>query len=90
MHNRKDIATSEHQPRGVIKRKQRPRYIYGKDSNGVDDHWVVQDRKTKRDLCYSIFWDCAPAWEQRTEADIRLIVEALNAYPPARNRRARP
>ena len=66
---------------------QQPRYIYGKDSNGVDDHWVIQDRKTRRDLCYSIFWDSEPEWEKRTEADILLIVKALNAYGPAIDRR---
>jgi hypothetical protein len=68
--------------------KKQPRYIYGKDSNGCDDYWIVQDSKTKRDLCCSLFWDCEPAWAERTEADIRLIVDALNTYRPACDRKA--
>jgi hypothetical protein len=67
-----------------------PRYSYSKDSNGCQDHWVIFDTKTGKDLAYSIFWDSAPDWMRRTEADIRLIVDALNAYPPALRRRARP
>ena len=70
--------------------KKKPRYIYGKDKDGCDDHWVVHDTKTGRDLAYSIFWGSHHDWLQRTRADIRLIVNALNADPRARNRRVQP
>ncbi|HVX16313.1 MAG TPA: hypothetical protein VHC22_34320 [Pirellulales bacterium] len=70
--------------------KKKPRYVYGRDKNGCDDHWVVHDTKTGRDLAYSVFWDSHPDWMERTRADIRLIVDALNALPSARNWRAKP
>ncbi|HVX13091.1 MAG TPA: hypothetical protein VHC22_18045 [Pirellulales bacterium] len=66
------------------------RYRYAEEREGVNDLWVVVDTKTGRDIACAIYWDSEPDWMERTRADIRLIVDALNAYPPARNRRAKP
>jgi hypothetical protein len=66
----------------------KPRYRYRQDRDGVDDQWTVVDTQTDREIAYSIYWDSHPDWQARTEADIRLIVDALNAYVPAAERRA--
>lgn len=62
------------------------RYIYGPDSEGVNDLFVVQDSKTGRDLACTIHW--GDGEELKAESVIVLITDALNAYQPAKRRRA--
>lgn len=66
------------------------RYVYTQQREGVNDLWVVEDLKTGRQLACAIYWDSDPEWAERTRADIRLIVEALNAYAAQRGMGGKP
>jgi hypothetical protein len=69
-------------------KSKKPRYIYGRDCEGCNDLFVIQDTKTGRDIACTIYWNDEPAWAKRAEQAARLITEALNAYQPGKNRRA--
>jgi hypothetical protein len=62
------------------------RYIYGPESEGVNDLFVVQDAKTRRDLACAVHW--GEGEEIEAERIIVQIMDALNAYRPAKKRRA--
>ncbi|HWB14126.1 MAG TPA: hypothetical protein VG826_33175 [Pirellulales bacterium] len=64
--------------------------MYRKDREGGNNVWVVFDTKTGCDIAWALYWDADTEWTRRTEQGIRLIVEAMNAYKPARGRRAKP
>jgi hypothetical protein len=62
------------------------RYIYGPESEGVNDLFVVQDSKTGKDLAGTIHW--GDGEEVKAEQNIVLITKALNAHRLAKKRRA--
>lgn len=64
----------------------KPRYIYGTDSEGVNDLFVVQDSKTGNDLACTIHW--GEGEEVKAEQNIVLITKALNAHQLAKKRGA--
>ena len=66
---------------------KKPRYTYRSERDGCNDLWVIVDTKTDRAIACAIYWDCDPKWAERTRADIRLILDAMNAYKPATSRR---
>jgi hypothetical protein len=63
----------------------KPRFIYGPDSEGVNDLFVVQDSKTGKDLACTIHW--GDGEEVKAEHNILLITKALNTYRLAQKRR---
>jgi hypothetical protein len=64
----------------------KPHYIYGPDSEGCNDLFVVQDTKTGKDLACTIHW--GDGEEVDAERVIARITNALNAYQPLKKRRA--
>ena len=66
------------------------RYTYRVRHEGVDELFTIVDTMTNRDIAHAFTINVDAEWTRRNKADIRLIVAALNAYPPARRRRTRP
>ena len=80
-------ALNAYQPgQEMSARGGKPRYIYGPDSEGCNDLFVVQDTKTGKDLACTIHW--GDGEEVEAERAIILITKALNACQPPNKRRA--
>ena len=56
----------------------RHRFQIRRDSDGCDDQLVIFDAKTKKDLVYTIYWDCDPEWTKRAIKTAQFVTRALN------------